>query len=74
MDAERQLYHAEKLELESAGGGRRPFRRGKRPVAAGALWNDASKLANDAASQPNDGPKKSRIPKWITDFFWSPKD
>lgn len=50
------------------------FGAGRDRVQRALYGNDASKLANDAASQPNDGPKKSRIPKWITDFFWSPKD
>ena len=50
------------------------FGAGRDRVQRALYGNDASKLANDAASQPNDGPKKSRVPKWITDFFWSPKD
>lgn len=50
------------------------FGAGRDRVQRALYGNDASKLANDAALQPNDGPKKSRVPKWITDFFWSPKD
>ena len=50
------------------------FGAGKDRLQRALYGNDASKFANDAALQPNDGPKKSRIPKWITDFFWSPKD
>ena len=50
------------------------FGAGRDRVQRALYGNDAGKLANDAASQPNDAPKKSRVPKWITDFFWSPKD
>lgn len=57
------------------------FGAGKDRLQRALYGNDASKLANDAATQlndatvsPNDGPKKSRLPRWLTDFFWSPKD
>ena len=56
LDRQRQLYHAEKLELEGASVGRRPFRRGKRQAAKGVGGKFSAVRCQPSAvrSQPSD--------------------
>lgn len=39
-----------------------------------ALYGTSERVNGLTNERVNDGQKKSRVPKWITDFFWSPKD
>ena len=51
------------------------FGAGKDRVQRALLTSEGvNELTNERVSELETGRKKSRLPEWITDYFWSPKD